>query len=434
MPITSVRIGNFKGINTPCDLEIRPITVFVGANSSGKSSCIHALAALSQTVKVTNDTRPLVLDDEFAMVHLGRFIEIIHSRSYQDLIELGVGLADVEYESVVAKEDESEDSDDTDDDDPEIEYVKGDAKALYRFKCSKRTQEIHLDSAQYDIGSGQLVARRTPPDVYSLSVPTSRGITKAPLSLDSAFFFDPQFRYRSGVRHEVFVRLLALSSLQQRLKAELVRTLYLGPFRQGPLRRYPTRGAGPTEVGAMGESTVTMLANEIVQYRIRPHITQVAKWLAHLGLAKSLDVSRIGRSDLFDVSMTLEDGKSFPIADLGYGLSQILPVLVQCSFAPKGATLLFEQPEIHLHTIAAKALADVFIETANSKNAHVVIETHSPDLVKALMVRQRQKAISKQKLIIYRVTREHGESVTEALKFDDMGDIYENWEKGISVE
>src|SRR6266853_2544106 len=96
MPIESVHIGNFKGIQTPCDLEIKPVTVFIGANSSGKSSCIHALAALSQTVKMTNDTRPLVLDDEFAMVHLGRFIEIIHSKSYQDAIELGISFKELE--------------------------------------------------------------------------------------------------------------------------------------------------------------------------------------------------------------------------------------------------------------------------------------------------------------------------------------------------
>ena len=60
MAISKVHIGNFKGIYDETSIDIKPITVFVGANSSGKSSCIHALTCLSQTVKVTNDTRPSV--------------------------------------------------------------------------------------------------------------------------------------------------------------------------------------------------------------------------------------------------------------------------------------------------------------------------------------------------------------------------------------
>jgi predicted ATPase len=52
---------------------------------------------------------------------------------------------------------------------------------------------------------------------------------------------------------------------------------------------------------------------------------------------------------------------------LGYGVSQGLPVLAQCSFAPRGATLLFEQPELHLHQGAAHRLASVFVSAAKQK-------------------------------------------------------------------
>jgi predicted ATPase len=186
-------------------------------------------------------------------------------------------------------------------------------------------------------------------------------------------------------------------------------------------------------VGALGESAITMLANETIRSRKRPHLKQVAKWLRDLGLASAVDVSRIGTSDLFDISMTLSDGKSFPIADLGYGLSQILPVLVQCSFAPKDATLLFEQPEIHLHTISAAKLAKVFIETAKTKGAHVVLETHSPELVHAFMVAQRdEKTINPADLVVYRVDRVDGETRLKPIVFDEEFNVYENWRRGIS--
>jgi predicted ATPase len=71
--------------------------VFFGANSSGKSTVLHACAALSQSLKVANNRRPLVLDDEFSQVHLGRFIEVIHSNSYADSISLGIGVPDFKF-------------------------------------------------------------------------------------------------------------------------------------------------------------------------------------------------------------------------------------------------------------------------------------------------------------------------------------------------
>src|SRR5206468_4135587 len=107
---------------------------------------------------------------------------------------------------------------------------------------------------------------------------------------------------------------------------------------------------------------------------------RIARWLKRLGLAKKLDVSRIAQSDLFDVTLTLDDDESFPLADLGYGISQVLPVLTQCSFCPEGSTLLFEQPELHLHSLAIRPLANVFIETAQEKKTAIVAETHSPEL------------------------------------------------------
>ena len=59
MKLTEIKIRNFKGIADWTAIDLRPITVFVGANSSGKSSAIHALAALSQTAKLPNNVRPL---------------------------------------------------------------------------------------------------------------------------------------------------------------------------------------------------------------------------------------------------------------------------------------------------------------------------------------------------------------------------------------
>jgi predicted ATPase len=143
---------------------------------------------------------------------------------------------------------------------------------------------------------------------------------------------------------------------------------------------------------------------------------------------------RQGDNSVFGVNVTLADNSSFPLADLGYGLSQVLPVLAQCSFAPDGATLLFEQPELHLHSLAVRPLAKVFIEAMREKNLKIVAETHSPELVGQFQRELRQGNLKLDEIAVYRVTRENGQTVVRPIQIDpDDFDIFERWERGLSV-
>jgi len=144
-------------------------------------------------------------------------------------------------------------------------------------------------------------------------------------------------------------------------------------------------------------------------------------------------VVAIGTSDLFDVALTMNDGQMFPIADLGYGLSQVLPVLVQCSFAPSKCTLLFEQPELHLHPIAARKLSKVFIDTAKDRKVHQLIETHSPDLIKAFFRAVLDGALPAEHFVAYKVQRIDGKTAIEPVEITKDG-IYSNWEKDFNCE
>jgi predicted ATPase len=84
--------------------------------------------------------------------------------------------------------------------------------------------------------------------------------------------------------------------------------------------------------------------------------------------------------------------------------------MTQCSFAPAKSTLLFEQPELHLHENAARRLASVFYETALQKECRVVIETHSKELVYELMQMIRAGKLKTDQIAIYSVKRLDGAS------------------------
>jgi predicted ATPase len=424
MPIDKLVVSNFKGIAEEAEFDLKPVTFFIGPNSSGKSSCIHALAALSQTIKLSGSKLPIVLDDQYALVHLGRFIEVIHSKSYSDQIGVGFSFVADKSMSRVMRRRRSLSKEAISKDNPLID-------ARYSFKSTRRTQDIFIEKTDLAIGDISLSYRRKPKaSTYSIRL-NGKPISGSALNtLGMKFTLIPPQKPVD----EFFDTFVFNEQVSELISAELRRTLYLGPFRQSPQRRYATRGSAPVEVGAEGEAAATLLANEYVRSKSRPHIKEISRWMNVLGLAKSVEVSRVGKSDLFDVKVTLPDDVSLPIADLGYGISQVLPVLAQLSFAPKGATLLFEQPELHLHPAAAGKLALVFAEVAKQKNLHIVAETHSRELFFETLRAMNRGVIALEDIAAYEVAREDGRSVFKRIAVEeDNGrfEVYSPWDKGI---
>lgn len=428
MPIEQLIVANFKGIADRTTFELRPVTIFIGANSSGKSSALHAMVSLAQTLKLGNTSPVLVLDEDFAHVHLGRFVEIAHTHSYADAISIGIAVGEQKL-NVGSKKSG-----------PFFEF-SGNMSATYDFKSTMRTQDIHVDSAAIGFGSKSVVIKRGAKSPYPYNMTDASGKRRQGVDRNRNFFFNsrtpPILTSSSGEGAEMFEDQLLLDLVQFQIERELRETRYLGPFRQSPLRRYPFRGSTATEVGPQGEATITLLASERVQTQDRSHGKQIDKWLRELGLAKSVELARVGTSDLFDVSMRMPDNTKLPIADLGYGLSQVLPVLTQCSFAPEKSTLLFEQPELHLHENAAKKLSSVFYETAIEKNCKVVIETHSKELIFELLQMIKNEKLKPDDLAIYSVQRRDGASRYQRVQLDWDGvhlEVDHPWVRTLTVE
>ncbi|MDO9454151.1 MAG: AAA family ATPase [Stagnimonas sp.] len=415
MPIDTLTVENFKGIKERQVFTIKPITLLIGANSSGKSSCIHALAALAQTVKLAASNRAIVLDDEYAQVHLGRFIEVIHSKSYSDSMKIGFSMEkagrNVAYEKG--------------------KFILDKDKPInieHSFKSTKRTQDVTIEQAIFESNGSKLKVDKKA-KIYSAEFNGSK--VEAQINTRGLRLrFLPQ-QSASKNRASFFESFVFSEASNDLISEELRKVFYLGPFRQSPLRRYPTKGAAPTEVGAQGEMAITLLANEYVQQKNRPNISQIGRWLQEIGLARSIDIARIGKSDLFDLNVTLPDGANLPMADLGYGVSQVLPVLAQCSYAPKGATLLFEQPELHLHPAAAKKLGTVFAEVTKKKGLRIVAETHSRELFHQILQEIREGNLSLNDVCAYTVERKNGCSVFKSIEIEQDGEhisVYDPWD------
>lgn len=167
---------------------------------------------------------------------------------------------------------------------------------------------------------------------------------------------------------------------------------YVGPLRAFP-RRVVTEAGSGAKLGSRGERLVLHLAR-------RPELVErVNRCFELLDLGYELSVEQLsGHSSedaLGDVAIAVltdrSTGLSVSPADVGFGISQILPVVVQL-VGNTDSIILIEQPEIHLHPRMQSRLADVLIAAAVENRNTVVIETHSEHILTRLQRRYRERS------------------------------------------
>jgi len=230
-----------------------------------------------------------------------------------------------------------------------------------------------------------------------------------------------------------------LSELQLAFENLLSRVFYLGPLRDYTRRRYDWTGSEPADMARRAERVVDALlaarergANISPGYR-KTRLTleqRVASWLKNLGLIHSFSVEPVAKDTSIYrvwVQKTPSSAKVL-ITDVGFGVSQILPVLVLCYYVPEGSIILLEQPEIHLHPSVQSGLADVLIDTVKRRNVQIVVESHSEHLLRRLQRRIADQTIEPEKMALYFCEAESDGSKLVPLNVDIFGNIM-NWPK-----
>jgi hypothetical protein len=220
--------------------------------------------------------------------------------------------------------------------------------------------------------------------------------------------FLPDFKRESySIATKIISKIIdkSLSSARASFKRELVN--HISPLRAHPRRFYFLDKANINTVldTLDGNSLAEVLKeNETVKKNVN-------SWLSKFGL-------QVGVSTIQDVIHQLKINQyalDLDITDVGFGISQILPIIVQGFLSSRGSLTMIEQPEIHLHPKMQANLADLFIDIARgntvfpkrNKNKHanlqkhLLIETHSEYLLKRLMRRINEGVISSDQVAIY---------------------------------
>ena len=422
--LTSLSLTNFKAWKSIGKMRLAPITALFGTNSSGKSSILQFLLMLKQTADSADRGVVLHLGDDKSPVNLGTISDVSHA--HVERPELSIG---VEWTLPKALEIK----------DPETQK-----KTLFKSDRMKFTAVLAAN------GGGKLSAKRMTYSLGDVDFTLVKKDAKEGYTLSTSA---PKFRFNRadgrkwplpgpvkfyGFADEVRTyhqNAGFLAELELELEKMLRGLYYLGPLRDYPRREYTWAGGDPADMGRRGEYAVPAIlaarerGETISRGRNKPKFSleqYVAFWLKQLKLIDEFSVEEIKEgTNLYRVFVKRSPGSSkVLITDVGFGVSQILPVLVLCYYAPEGSTILFEQPEIHLHPSMQRGLADVFIDAMKVRKVQIIVESHREDFLRRLQRRVAEAVdIDEKQAAIYFCDIENGEARLAPLELDTYGNF-----------
>lgn len=431
--LTKLHLKNFKAWKDTGPIRLAPLTVIFGANSAGKSSLGHLLLALKQTAQSSDRKRALHLGDATTQIDLGTFADCMYGHDLNNSLDFELGW---DLPKPLEVRDPLQ---------PSFRYL-GDRLGLEVSLVAGKSEQPEVQSLHYGLAnsSGEV-----------LDVNLARGENRK-FSLESNHYEfkmadgrkwpleEPEKFYRvSEISMARFKNASFLTDFALATETMLGSLSYLGPLRNPPKRTYQWSGDTPEGVGQLGENTIAAILAAQNEGRMlnrgpkrprQPFTEFIASWLKDLGVIHSFVVKPVaeGRKEYEVLVKTHAKAPEVKITDVGFGVSQVLPVLVQAFYCPPNSTVWMEQPEIHLHPQVQAELADVFISATRAReesvprNVQLIIESHSEHFLNRLQRRIAEGEITPDDIAIYFCKKTGSATELEPLKLNLFGDI-ENW-------
>jgi hypothetical protein len=402
--ISEIKVAGFKSISDEQKIEIRPLTILAGANSSGKSSMIQPLLLLKQTLEASYDPGPIRLDGpnmKFTMADhlLSRTGKGHSSGNFQVGVRLNSGDS---FQTSFRKEHKTAMT---------IERTEfswaGKVFSLWPEMTAREIlntySKIDIDLSKVEPGGfreGQWEIRRDRCFVGPVWVEAGTGTgTGTGLTLGAP---------PGPVWGEIIPRVIHVPGLRGTRE-----------------RAYPVTAVGPPYTGTFEQYTASVISHwESEKDETVDQLNEDLKFLRFAGGVTAVRLNdvqielHVGR--LPDVEPTRPENR-VNIADVGLGVSQTLPVLVALHAAKPGDLVYVEQPETHLHPQAEFGLAQV-LASAAKRGVRVVAETHSSHLLLGVQTQVAEGKLDKDKVMLHWFQREKdGRTIVHSAELDEAG-------------
>jgi hypothetical protein len=388
--ITRIAVSGFKSLAAKADLEIRPLTVLAGANSSGKSSFMQPLLLMKQTLESDfSAAGPFLLSGPYLQFtetkqFLSRARDINGSPT-SFIVEFSFNGGST-VGMTFSRESEAGIS--------VAENWGSNPVQKSEWKLNKRLTAKELTDMLLKLGSIPLLMAQV-------------GFTEVSVQdtgfCQSILYSVPDSSANKGatvLRRELY-------SMQENLEliSQIARLIYVPGVRGNQSRRKLL--AEVTEHGYFPGSFEGYAPSVIFSWALPPGEKPKSRMLFDalnlLGLASWVQPFRLSESELeLRVARTNDSaGEDFVnIADVGLAVPTVLPVLVAIIEAYPGQLVYIEQPELHLHPRAQWRLAQLLAQAAN-RGVRLVIETHSSLILRGILTQVAQERISSDKVILH---------------------------------
>jgi hypothetical protein len=405
-------IDNFRGFSNTY-IPVADVNFLVGENSSGKTSVLCLLKLLS--------TNEFIWQQKFRTedVNFGHFDDMVSAHS-SDRSYFSFGIID----------------------DHPAGSQYGALSILYTFK--EHEGMPRLEQVTTVGGNRQLLLRFEGKRIYcktkdlpkDLTVDNFRQVTmpewvaERSSSRSDYRLLAESPRYPHPTQHLYYPLMMAIEQSHKKgetkdtplnyMRAEMV---WIAPIRTKPSRTYDD--ISQSDFSPEGSHTPYLirrtLQSETEAKTFADFIQRVGK---ASGLFESIRINSYGKGVTapFEVDVVIE-GKQLNVINVGYGVSQSLPVFAEIITRPRGSWFAIQQPEVHLHPRAQAALGDAFFEMATVDKKCFFIETHSDFTIDRFRMNfrgKRSKTPNGQVLFFER--RDKHNTVT-SLPIDSQGDL-----------
>jgi hypothetical protein len=391
MPLRKLVLENYRCFRDRQEIELAPVTVVLGKNNSGKSVLTRAPLVIGTGFNTTS-TAPLDLD-RLQPQPVDGFADLVFEQSPHGKFFLGFEVDGIEPFALDAT-----------------------------IQLLDETQTAFVSDMRLRMRSAEwlLTWQPTSPVVdrfsYEIQAPVGAAVVK-PVRFE-------------GLRPKDLPNMLPF--MDERLSVGPIR--FLSAFRDRPERQHRLPLGTPTGIGEQGQGTLGILAHDQAR-RGGELLARVNERLALI--VPGWRIEEIEAGPLWSTVLTRRGSQvRVNLADSGTGLSQVLPILVQCALdEQRGADVspalqIIEEPEMHLHPRAHAELADLYLSTAQATGVRFLIETHSETLLLRLRRRIAEEKYPSSMVAVYVVEQADGVSTVRRVGVDELGDLDDDWPEG----
>jgi predicted ATPase len=420
--IKKLYLKNYRAFEE-VSLDFSKINLFFGPNNSGKSSLLSSMNLLSQTLQSRDPNVPILLNGN--LEELGTFKDIVFKNEVKRTIKIGVGV-EVEIGRPYRTK----------------EIVK-EGYFQVEFKYRPKRREIVLESTetQMPIGTVRLITKRSSTGSHIFSY----------LDANGEDITDKITRFKRKLTH--FIPILTYTRRFPQKQFQLIHDIfefdfswsdmieegleYICPFREFPKRTYLFSGESPDSVGIRGKNAIDMLVMDYLTKgkEKKNIIDDVSKWLNQCDISSNVEVVPLTDRH-YEIRLShSRTCESENLADVGFGCSQILPILIAGFNLKKGQILIVEQPEIHLHPKAQAELGSFFCDLSK-RNIQTFIETHSEHLLLRIQSHIAIGDLNPEDVKVYYVfaNKNTDRKEVEEIKLNKNGTFLTEWPEGFFPE